>query len=423
MNIAIFTDIFLEVPGGICSSIMAQKAGLEALGHKVTIFCPGWSRPKDKSIVIIPTMSRHLKINGAPVSHAPEKVIAWVNANYPMLNQFDIIHVHYEASCSLAGIKLARQFHIPLVQTMHGREDVAIQTNVPHPFKYLVATTLNFLHSTYLPHPIIIKKDHNLAPTHTRAKMWTLMVNHANAADAVITPSYHFAKKLQEYGVKRKITRVSNAIDDAVASAEDWPVRSFSPGQPLKLFWNSRVSHEKRIMVFLEAINLATKKSATLKVTICGDGNAEKEAKEYVSKNHLQKIVKFEGRVSHATMLNRMKEQHLSVLTSYGFDIQPMTLLEAEAVGLPVLICDPDMREVTAPSGTVFCPKPDASTIATTLYNLSQTPSKITELSKAMLAHRKEVLISTQVAKMLEVYQSLLRHHPSINSNKKPHIH
>lgn len=41
MRIAFFTDVFLEIPGGIPSSIKAQKTALESLGHHVTIFCPG----------------------------------------------------------------------------------------------------------------------------------------------------------------------------------------------------------------------------------------------------------------------------------------------------------------------------------------------------------------------------------------------
>ena len=409
MNIAIFTDILLEVPGGICSSIQAQKAGLEALGHKVTVFCPGWGKSRDPSIVIVPTMTRHIALGGAPVSHAPEKVIAFVNENFPMFNQFDIVHVHYEASCSLAGMKLARQYHIPLVQTMHGREDVAIQTNILHPFKYIVASALCWMHSWYIPNEIVVKKDRKLAPTRTRAKMWTLMVNHANFADAVITPSYHFAEKLKQYGVRREITRVSNAIDDAVANAEKWPVRKVGPDGVLRVFWNSRVSNEKRVMVFLEAVSLAVEKGAKLKVTICGDGNAEKAAREYVLKNGLRNVVKFAGRVPHEKMLEQMREQHISVLTSYGFDIQPMTLLEAEAVGLPVMICDPDMREVTADSGTVFCKKPDAETISKALYDLWAQPERVEKLSRAMLDHRDEVLVSTQVEKMLGVYRELVK--------------
>lgn len=74
MKIAIFTDVFLEVPGGIPSSIKAQRKSLEELGHTVTIFCPGFKIPKgEKNIEIVPTHKR-IRANGAPLSKSPELV-------------------------------------------------------------------------------------------------------------------------------------------------------------------------------------------------------------------------------------------------------------------------------------------------------------------------------------------------------------
>lgn len=163
MRIAFFTDVFLEIPGGIPSSIKAQKAALESLGHHVTIFCPGWkkqqpgismnkqsrlssSKKSDQDIVMVPTF-KYLHPNGAPLAKSPTKIIKYINKLYPNFSSsFDLVHVHYEASCSIAGVKLAKKYHLKLVQTMHGREDIAIYTNVPTPLNYLVAPLLNFLH-------------------------------------------------------------------------------------------------------------------------------------------------------------------------------------------------------------------------------------------------------------------------------------
>lgn len=403
MRVAIFTDVFLEVPGGICSSIKAQKAGLEKLGHEVTVFCPGWHPEKDKSIVIVPT-NKILRAGGAPLAKTPDTVKAWILEKYPEF-KFDVVHVHYEAGCSIAGMQLAKQFKIPLVQTMHGREDVAIQTNVPHPFKTLAGVVLCGLHGKWIPHSITISRDDKLAPTVTRAKMWTLMVNHANFADAVVTPSHHFAKKLKQYGVKHEITVVSNAIEDAAANAVDWKVRKVAKDGALKVFWNSRVSHEKRVMPFLEAVRLATERGAKLEVNIYGAGNALGKAKRYVKKAGLEKVVKFYGMVPHEEILEKMKEQHLSALASYGFDIQPMTLLEAEAAGLPVMFCDPDMKEVVPAAGAAFCDKPSAEGMAKVLVRLSKHPEEIEKMSKVMLGARVNVLQSTQIRKLLEVYK------------------
>ncbi len=402
MNIAIFTDVYLEVAGGICSSIKAQKAELERLGHEVTVFCPGWHKERDKTIAVVPT-SRFLKPGGAPLARSPEKVRAWVLEKYPGF-KFDIVHVHYEAGCSIAGMLLAKEYHVPLVQTMHGREDVAIQTNVPHPFKTLVAAALCKLHSKWIPNKIIVKKDHKLAPTVARAKMWTLMVNHANFADEVITPSHHFAKKLKDYGVKKKITVVSNAIADSAANAVDWPVRKVVKDEPLKIFWNSRVSHEKRIMPYLEAIKIAIGAGAKVKLTICGDGNALSSAQNYVKRHGLDEIVVFKGAVPHDEILQEMKTQHLGALASYGFDIQPMTLLEAEAAGLPVMFCDPDMKEVVPERAAAFCEGPEPEKMAKVIVDLVLHPEKIEAMSKVMLKERTNVLQSTQIRKLLSVY-------------------
>ena len=123
MKIAVFSDVFMDVPGGIPSSILAQKEGLEALGHEVTVFAPGLSKKSLKtaklrdSVELVPS-HKLLKLNGAPVSKRPGVVTKAILKKYPKFD-FDIVHVHYEASCSIAGAKLARQFSRPLIQTMH----------------------------------------------------------------------------------------------------------------------------------------------------------------------------------------------------------------------------------------------------------------------------------------------------------------
>ena len=422
MRIAIFTDVFLEVPGGIPSSICAQAKSLKELGHEVVIFAPGFKdkagkilglteKSLEKDVVVVPTHER-LRLNGAPLSKSPEIVEKWILEQYPVFSQFDLVHVHYEASCSLSGARLARKFKIPLVQTMHGREDMAIAINVPHPFKSLVACVLNFLHSTYLPHSIKVKRDKKFAPTFARAKMWTMMVNHANFADMVLTPSKHFAEKLKEYGVSKPISVVSNGVSDEMVEGFDQKfkdkslVRSMKAGDPLKLFWNSRISNEKRIMPFLKALDMMQEPFV---FSACGDGNAMGKARTFVRKHNLSNRVNFFGRVPHEKVLEKMMDQHLSVTVSYGFDTQGLTLLEAEAVGLPVFFCDPDMKEVVPSAGAVFSKSPDPEEMAKTLDEIARHPEQIAAMSEAMLSHRKEILQSTQIKKLVEVYNTLAK--------------
>lgn len=399
MKIAIFTDIYAPWgSGGIATSIKAQKAELEELGHEVVLFCPGFDA-KEKGVVNVPSHEK-LRVSGSVIAKRPRDVEAFVLEKYPEFGEFDVVHVHYEASCSIAGVRLAQRFDVPLVQTQHGREDMAIATNIPHPFKLMVASILNFAHGRCLPHTIKVKRDKFQAPTLTRAKMWSMVVNHAEQADIVITPSRHFADKIEHYGMSKPIRQVSNGIPESLVG-EEFTVRELEDGAVLKMIWNSRVSKEKRMMPFLQALkNL--KRPYVLHVY--GNGNELKKAQRYAEKNRLK--VRFYGAVPREKIIARMRDSHLSVVVSYNFDVQPMTLLEAEATGLPVFFCDPAMREVVAQDGYIMADGPSAVSMELALDNFPA--SDVAKMSKKMLAHRGEVLQSKQVKKLIDVYKEAI---------------
>lgn len=398
MRIAIFTDLYAPWgDGGVVASIRAQKLALEELGHEVVVFCPGFDA-KEKGVVTVPS-HRKLRINGAVIAKRPTKVLEFVYEQFPEFGQFDLVHVHYEASCSIAGVKIAKEFNIPLVQTMHGREDRAIEINVPHPWRFLVAWTLNHWHKKFLPHPIKIKRDRFQAPTRTRAKMWEIMVNQAECADAVIVPSDHFARKLEHYGVSKPIAVVSNGIEAGLVDA-DFAVRSLQDGDVLRMVWNSRVSNEKRIMPFLQALTLLKRPYI---LYVYGGGNALKRAQRFARRHNLK--VKFYGPQKRAKIIQRMQNVHLGIMASYNFDTQGMTLLEAEATGLPVFFCDPEMIEVVPEDSYILAGGPSAVALAISLEHFPA--EKIEVMSKAMLKHRQEVLASNQIKKLLKVYRTV----------------
>ena len=401
MKIAIFTDLYLEVAGGIPSSIKAQKASLKALGHQVTVFCPG-TTCDDPDVVLIPTS--WLKINGAPMGRGPHKIIRFIEQRDDFKKSFDLVHVHYEAEVSLAGMLLARKYKKPLVQTMHGREDMAIGVNVPFGFKTIASSLLNFIHARFIPHRIRIKKDQYLAPTLARAKMWTLMVNHANFADLVLTPSEHFARKLKNYGVKKPLLAVSNGVADSLAE-RSWQIRKFDGKKPLRIIWNSRASREKRIIPFLQALKLS---GIPFKLEVFGGGNHLAKAKRYAKRHNLAKQIKFYGQVPHEKLLEKMQEQHLSATVSYGFDTQGLTLLEAEVTGLPVFFCDPDMAEIVPADSFIMSTGPSPAAMAEALRKLYSTPEQIEAMSKVMLKHRQTALQSVQIKKLLQAYKAIL---------------
>lgn len=429
LHIAIFTDVFLGIPGGIPSSIRAQKTSLEALGHQVTIFCPGtqkdYSNPLNKfgadhdpNIILVPTAK--FLVNGAPFSKWTKYVTRFIEKKYPNLAEtFDLFHIHYEATTSMAGLLLAKKYGIKVVQTMHGREDMAIAINVPHPFKTLAATGINLIHRTTL--KSIAKKSpkpdyqnteiKNLAPTIARREMWQMMVRQANLADQVITPSAHFAKKLQLFGVTHPISVISNGIADQEIANFTPKIRNYQRSEPLRILWFSRLSKEKRILPFLESLRIAQKLEPNFRFifTIIGDGNQMSKVQKFCKKHFDEASIKILGTIPHQEILQKYTEdQHLSIINSYQFDTQGLTILEAAACNLPVIYADPDMSEIVPNHGGLCAKSPTPHAMAELLLKIYHQPEIIQKLSQNLAASEKTYLQSHQIKKLLNLYFSLL---------------
>ena len=441
LRIAIFTDVFLGIPGGIPSSIRAQKASLEALGHQVTIFCPGTPKDymnpltkfganQDPSIIIVPTAK--FLVNGAPFSKWTKYVTRFIEQKYPNLTEtFDLFHIHYEATTSMSGLLLAKKYGIKVVQTMHGREDMAIAINVPHPLKTLAATGINLIHRTTLksiskksPRPDYQNPEpkkspylnyqnseiKNLAPTIARREMWQMMTRQANLADQVITPSAHFAKKLQLFGVTRPISVISNGIADQEIANFTPRIRTYQNHEPLRILWFSRLSKEKRILPFLESLKLAQELEPNFRFifTIIGDGNQMSKVRKFCRKHFDEASIKILGTIPHQEILQKYTEdQHLSIINSYQFDTQGLTILEAAACNLPVIYADPDMSEIVPNHGGLCAKSPTPHAMAELLLKIYHQPEIIQKLSQNLAASEKTYLQSHQIEKLLGLYRQL----------------
>ena len=409
MKIAIFSDCYLDLTGGIVSSINAQKAALENLGHTVYIFSTSYPKShQEKDDLakrnIFPVPSCHFILRGlTPVSRRPKVVERWLSKNHPEIQSFDIFYVHYESGCSIAGLRLGKKWRIPTVQVMHGREDAGEANIVPFGFRTIVAFMLNKIHSWYLPHKTKLVPDKRLKNTVAATKMWELMVNHANFADLVLTPSAHFRNRLSYYGVNRPIRVFPNGFPDQSFPAKAH-VKSFQKGQTLRIIWHSRLSGEKRIMVFLQALTMVT---GRYQLDVYGDGPDSKRAKRYAKRHHLNVV--FHGNTAFSKVQSAISKSHLDVLVSYDYDTFGMTLIEAEAHGVPVLFCDPDMVEILPRKSFIQSPDESAEGIASAINELFNRPEMIQEMSTIMLKYRENTLMSKRIKTLEKIFQILAR--------------
>lgn len=413
MKIAIFSDCYLDLTGGIVSAINNEKAELERRGHTVDVYTSAYPH-SEKELAklakqhIFPVPSCKIIGRGlTPIARRPGIVEKWLIKNHPEIQNYDIYYIHYEAGCSIAGLRLARKFNIPAVQVMHGREDVGEEKLIPFGLRTIVAVLLNWFHSWYLPHPIKIHRDNYLATTLARAKMWTLMVNHANSANLVITPSEHFKKKLSHYGVTKPIVALRHGISNSLIDAKVG-IKTLQSGEKLKIIWHSRISGEKRPMVFLEAIDYLHHQLGftNYQVDFYGDGPDLKRAKLYARKHQLN--TSFHGAKPFKEIWQRILDAHLDVLISYGYDTFGMTLIEAAAAGTPSLFVDKDMREILPHDSYLLSKGPDSAQIAAALADLLSHPENLATMSHLLINNRSQIRISHKIDDLERLFNNLM---------------
>ena len=407
MKIAFFSDCYLDLTGGITTAINAQKKELERRGHTVEIFTSGFPRSDyekeqlaKQHIFVVPSC-RIFGRKLTPIARRPRVIENWILKNHQEIHDFDIFYVHYEAGCSIAGLRLGKELGIPSVQVMHGREDMGETNIIPFGLRTFVARALNLFHSWYLPHHKFVERDDYLANSVAKARMWNIMVNHADFADIVITPSEHFKQKLQHYGVTNDIEVVPNGVYDGYFEPNLAP-RTFDGNEPLRIIWHSRVSAEKRIMTLLRALAIV---KGDYRLDVYGGGGDYYRARRYVSEHHLDVI--FHGNTDFRSVYRKILDSHLDVLISHNFDTFGMTLIEAESAGVPTLFVDPDMKEIVPEGGYVFASNPSYTAIAAEINEIFEHPDKIEKMSRVLLAHRDEVRISRSVDKLEKIFEKL----------------
>jgi glycosyltransferase involved in cell wall biosynthesis len=91
------------------------------------------------------------------------------------------------------------------------------------------------------------------------------------------------------------------------------------------------------------------------------------------------------------------------VLTSVGFDNQPMTIAEAVSRNRGVLYCDPKLREGLTNAG-YLAESTDASGLAAAIVDLVTDPALLVGLSQGAAADRDEFSPDTYVERVLGVY-------------------
>ncbi|WP_306361365.1 glycosyltransferase [Nocardia sp. CC227C] len=400
LHVAMFTDFHPDTLGGVQTAQRALCDGLRRLGHRVTVFCPpapGSTTPDGDTVLLRTT--RFTMSNGLPVALPTRANRRLVDTAFAARGPVDIVHALTTYGCGIAGARAARRHGVPVVQTMQSRDDLVIEKYSTAPLP--AALTMRLLHGWFVP---LDRRPTAVGDGRVARLAWRPLIAQAQAADRVVVPTAHFARRLTDRGVDRPIHVVSNGIDDALLDrVRDVPATGSAPDAPLRVLWCGRLSTEKRPLEAIEVIRRVD--NATLDVY--GSGPLTADARAAVADAELSRRVQLHGEVDQAACLHAMRTHDLLLLTS-DCDTQGMVLLEAVAMGLPILYCDPELAETVPVTGGIRASDPSVESFTDTLRSIADERERLHAARAALAAHADDPRQSRHIDRVLAVYTAAL---------------
>ncbi|RGE22751.1 glycosyltransferase [Leucobacter sp. wl10] len=400
MHVLIVTDQHPESLGGVQVALRLQRRYLERLGHRATIAAPAMHR---RRYAVDPDDSEaYVDLPSFPITRDREYGLSWPGARTDRalaralreLPPVDLVHVQGDFWGALIGLRAARGLRAPVVITMHNHVDEG--TRAVTPLAPLAFRGLRLWRRLALGRP--------RGPVARGARgAWRYLAELAAEASAVTAPSRHFADELQRHGVAAEVLVTRGGVDDeAIAEVRALPR---SPRRRPRLVWLGRMSHEKRVLEFVEAVG---ESGIDADVVLHGAGLLLPRVRDRVAQLGLGDRVRLAGPVPHREALAALHDADALVQTSVGFETQGLTPFEAAALGTPTVFCDPEIADDVAVSAGWRVSDGSVSALARTLRGA------VAALAADPAAHRVPAeesggfLQSAQTETMLGVYARAL---------------
>lgn len=346
MRIGLFTDSYLPRVDGIAISTESFRAGLEANGHTVFVFCPKrpepFHEPNDRvyRFPSLPSLSYEGYRDTFPFT---PKHIRFINSL-----KLDIIHTFTQTQIGMVGAYIAKHNHLPLVTTCGADFDLIKdyrRTSIaPIVLSFgTVLATQTFMSLTAL--------RLFLQPAFPPMVWLDRMIRVAAAfyndqCDLTIVPSLKSYQSIASY-MKKPPVILPTGIDMRLVPHKPIPRKRHNLPESEILFVSaSRLVREKRINFLIRAFaDLPPEIQVKIAFVIIGDGPDMPSLKELVSHLHLARKIIFTGRVKHEQVLEIVSACDVYIHASLR-ETQGLVINEAAACGKPIIMIDRKVNSV-----------------------------------------------------------------------------
>jgi len=396
LRVAVICDYSLGYLGGAQTALLQEAAALAAAGVTVLLLSPSteeiWERVRPAGGI------EHVRIRsgftlpglGLPVVVNSRRLRARI-AGILADRRIQVVHLQSEFGLAAAAVAAASGMGLPVVHTVH-----TFFWQAPPRGQRLLAPAVRRFHRLVTGMP---PASAELADRPADSALRNMTLTIARRADLVLSGSAHQADRLRQAGLDSVAilpNTVSRVRDAAVLTSADGP---------LKIIWIGRCVPEKRILVFVRAVVAAIDQlgPGAIEATVVGDGPQLDEARAIAAG---RPGISFLGRQNHDQVTALLTASQLAVLTSYGFDNQPMTVVEAVMALRGVLYCDPALQEGLDGPG-ILAP-PDEAGLTGALVGLARDPAPVIAASRAAATTRETFSPDHHAAELIRAYRKLI---------------
>lgn len=389
-RIALVSDYTMATLGG-AESAFGEQARALAASSDVLVACPASpalaALGRHPGITAFPVpVPLTLPGLGLPVAPNTARLRAALRRVF-VAHRIDAVHVHSEFGIAAAAIDVAHELGIPVAETVH-----TFFWQAPAAAQPLLRVIVPRFHRLVTGYPSTTTQLARL-PGDSALRNMTLTV--ARHADRVISPSAHQAEHLREAGLPRV-----DVVPNTVAEAPDArPVTSIDG--PLRVLWTGRFAPEKRVLPFLaaaiEALDVVG--PGLLRIDLLGTGPQFCAAARMIDD---RPGIRLHGRVPHDDIPQWLARSHCSVLSSLGWDNQPMTVAESITALRGVIWCDPALTEGLDRAGI---PAFGPNGLTRRLIGLAVDPAPVLHASAAAAEARRLFGPGQFAQSVLDVYR------------------
>ncbi len=383
MRIAIFTDVFLPHTDGVATSTNNLALEFTRKGHAVFVAAP-YQKSKTELINAYPIY----RLPSVPALVYPDIRLGLLDPRLLLeMRRFkpDIVHIQTPASVGFQGQLAARLLRVPMVGTFH----------------------------TYLMEPEYLRVVGITTGTkYVQSMLWRVVRAFYDQCQDIISPSKYVKDDLLHHGFKKPITVIHNGLrlggGDVDTKMQQTFKKRWGLGERVVLYVG-RLSVEKNLNALVKAFSIASGEDATAQLLIVGDGPVKQDLQRQAVQLGIENRVIFTGEIPHDQLLKAgIYELAYIFATCSVSEVQPMSVLEAMAGGLPVIMVRvKGNTELIDNNGYLTDPATEDDFTQKLIY-LLKNPIERTKMSEASLKKAREFDLEYTANEHIGLYSRLL---------------